>query len=98
MAFIMKNPSHPGRIVVADFEELGLSIAEAAGALGVSRQQLNRVVNGTSAISPDMALRLEAVIGGSAEHLLRMQVQYDLAQAKREHPVKGLKRIVRRAA
>jgi plasmid maintenance system antidote protein VapI len=45
-----------------------------------------------------MALRLEAVIGGSAEHLLRMQVQYDLAQAKREHPVKGLKRIVRRAA
>lgn len=94
----MKNPSHPGRVVKADFEALGLSIAEAADALRVSRQQLNRVVNGTSAITPDMALRLEAVIGGSAEHLLRMQAQYDLTRVWRDDSLKELRRIARQAA
>ena len=51
----MKNPSHPGRLVKADIDELGLTIAEAAKGLGVTRQQLYRVINGECAITPEMA-------------------------------------------
>jgi addiction module HigA family antidote len=79
----MKNPSHPGRLVKADLDELGLTIAEAAKGLGVTRQQLYKIVNGDSAISPEMALRLEKAIGSTADTWLRMQVAYDLAQARR---------------
>ena len=62
----MKNPPHPGRLVKDEIEELGLSVAQAAAGLGVTRQQLYRVINGESAVSPEMAMRLEKGIGSSA--------------------------------
>jgi addiction module HigA family antidote len=89
----MKNPSHPGRLIKADLDELGLSIAEAATGLGVTRQQLYRVINAESAISPDMALRLEKAIGGSADSWLRMQMNYDLAQARLRKPAAAVRRL-----
>jgi addiction module HigA family antidote len=91
----MKNPPHPGRGLKADFEELGLSTAEAAKALGVSRAQLHRVVTGASAVSPELALRLEVVIGSTAENWLRIQADYDAAQVRQRAAeiVKGLKRL-----
>jgi len=54
----MKNPPHPGAGLKDDIEALGLSIAEAAAGLGVTRQQLYRIIRGQSGISPEMALRL----------------------------------------
>lgn len=91
----MKNPPHPGRGLKDDLEELGLSVAQAARALGVTRAQVYRVVSGESAISPEMALRLEHVIGGTAEAWLRMQAAYDAAQvrARGEEITRGLKRV-----
>lgn len=91
----MKNPPHPGRGLKADFDELGLSTAQAAEALGVSRAQLHRVVSGDSSLSPELALRLEVVIGGSADAWLRMQAAYDAAQVRSRAAeiTKGLKRI-----
>jgi addiction module HigA family antidote len=70
-------------LVKADLDALGLTIAEAAKGLGVTRQQLYKIVNGDSAISPEMALRLEKAVGSTADTWLRMQVAYDLAQARR---------------
>jgi addiction module HigA family antidote len=78
----MKNPAHPGRLLKDDLDELGWTVADAAEALGVTRQQLYRVINGTSAVTPDMAIRLEKGIGTSADTWLRMQSAYDLAQAR----------------
>lgn len=78
----MKNPPHPGIGLKDDLEALGLTIAEAAKALGVTRQQLYKLVNGQSGISPEMAVRLEQVIGGSADHWLRLQAAHDLAQVR----------------
>jgi addiction module HigA family antidote len=78
----MKNPPHPGRSIKDDIEALGLSVAEASQGLGVTRQQLYRVIRGDSAITPEMALRLEKAIGGTADTWLRMQVNYDLAQVR----------------
>lgn len=79
----MKNPSHPGELVKANLEELGMSIADAAKVLGVTRQQLYNVVNGKSAVSPEMAIRFEMAFGGSADLWLRLQAAYDLAQARK---------------
>jgi addiction module HigA family antidote len=78
----MKNPAHPGSLLKDDLDALGLSIAEAARGLGVTRQQLYNVVSGKSAVTPEMALRLEQAIGGSADHWLRMQAAYDLARLR----------------
>jgi addiction module HigA family antidote len=80
---MMKNPAHPGKLVEANLEELGLSVAEAAKAMKVTRQQLYNVMRGKSAVSPGMALRLEKAFGGSAMMWLAMQTAYDLAQARK---------------
>jgi addiction module HigA family antidote len=77
---LMKNPPHPGLLVQTALDELGVSTAAAARALGVTRQQLHNVVSGKSAISPEMALRLEHGIGSTADTWLRMQAAYDLAR------------------
>jgi addiction module HigA family antidote len=79
----MKNPPHPGRLVKDEIEALGLSVAKAAKGLGVTRQQLYRVINGESAISAEMAVRLEAGLGSAAAAWLQMQINYDLAALRK---------------
>jgi antitoxin HigA-1 len=80
----MKNPPHPGRSVKnACLEPLGLTVTEGARILGVSRPTLSSLVNGKAGISPEMAIRLEKVFGGTADAWLRMQAAYDLAQARK---------------
>jgi addiction module HigA family antidote len=54
---MMKNPSHPGSLIRADLDELGLSVMEAAQALGVSRQQLHAVISGRAGVTPEMQHR-----------------------------------------
>lgn len=94
----MKNPAHPGLMIKDDLEALGLSTAEAAAGLGVTRQQLHNVMTGRSSISPEMALRLERGIGGTADHWLRMQMAYDLAQARMRNEKLKVKRLTPKAA
>ncbi len=94
----MKNPPHPGRSIRAELEALGLSVAEAARGLGVTRQQLYKVLNGQSAISSDMAIRLEKGIGTSAETWLRMQAAHDLALARQGDAGMDVVRLEKRAA
>jgi addiction module HigA family antidote len=81
----MKNPAHPGRIVKSPcLEPLGLSVTEAAEILGVTRQTLNNVIHGKSGISSQVAIRLSKAFGSTPETWLRMQLAYDLAQARKE--------------
>ena len=94
----MKNPAHPGRSIKDELEEHGLTTAEAAAGLGVTRQQLHNVMTGKSSITPDMALRLECGIGGTADHYLRMQASYDLAQARLRGDKLNIKKFAPRAA
>ena len=63
-------------------EPLGLTITEAAEALGVTRNTLSELVNGKRGISPEMAVRLSKVFGGSAESWLIQQAQYDLSRVR----------------
>jgi antitoxin HigA-1 len=78
----MKSPPHPGAMIGDSLEEMGVSIVEAAKGLGVTRQQLHNVIAGRSAVSPEMAFRLEKALGSTADAWLRMQANYDLAQIR----------------
>ncbi len=90
----MKNPPHPGLSVRADcLEPLGLTITEAAKALGVSRQALNNLIHGQAGISPEMAIRLNKAFGGGADTWLRLQAAYDLAQAEKDADKINVQRI-----
>jgi len=79
---MMKNPPHPGQGLKDEIEALGLSVAQFAKALGVTRQQLYRLINGDCGVTPEMAMRLELVVGGSADFWLSLQMNYDLAQIR----------------
>lgn len=80
----MHNPPHPGEVLKKlCLEPLGLSVTEAAKALGVSRKTLSGILNGRAGISPEMAVRLSMAFNTTAESWLNQQVQYDLWQAER---------------
>jgi antitoxin HigA-1 len=82
----MKNPPHPGGFVFRQcIEPLNLTITEAAAALGVTRTTLSELVNEKRGISPEMAIRLSKVFGGSAESWLIQQAQFDLAHVPSSH-------------
>lgn len=78
----MHNPPHPGEILQDTVLSAGISVTDFASRLGVSRVTLSRVVNGRAAVSADMAIRLAAALGGTAESWLQMQSAYDLWKAK----------------
>ena len=81
----MKNPPYPGRSIKdACLEPLGLNITEGAKVLGVTRNTLSRVINGQNGISPNMAIRLEKAGWSNADHWLRLQTAYELAQARKD--------------
>lgn len=92
MALHMKNPDHPGELIGDSLEELGVSVSEAARVLGVSRQQLHNVIAGRSAVTAEMAVRLEQALGSTADTWLRMQMNHDLAEIR----ARGSFTIVRR--
>jgi addiction module HigA family antidote len=81
----MKNPPHPGLVVLQEcVEPLGLTITDAAEALGVTRNTLSELVNAKRGISPEMAVRLSKVFGGTEQGWLVQQAQYDLTQVRRD--------------
>ncbi|WP_198243646.1 HigA family addiction module antitoxin [methane-oxidizing endosymbiont of Gigantopelta aegis] len=80
---LMHNPPHPGEVLKElCIEPLGLTVTDAAKALGVSRKTLSAILNGKSGISPEMAVRLSIAFNTSSESWLNQQTQYDLWQAE----------------
>jgi addiction module HigA family antidote len=86
----MKSPVHPGGFVKHEIiEALGLSVTDAASALGVTRPALSALLNERARLSSEMALRIEKAFGASMDTLMRMQNSFDIAQArKREGEIK----------
>src|SRR5208337_4014523 len=81
----MKNPPHPGSLIKTEvIEALGLSVSKAAEILQVRRATLSDLLRGKSSLTPDMALRIEKAFGPEMDHLLRMQLAYDVSRT-REH-------------
>jgi addiction module HigA family antidote len=79
----MKNPPHVGGLIRRQvIEPLGLTVTEAAKVLGVGRQALSSLLNEKTALTTKMGLRVEKAFGPKMEHLMRMQLAFDLAQAR----------------
>ncbi len=90
----MHNPPHPGEVLrELCFEPLGLTITEAASALGVSRKTLSSILNCRAGISPEMAVRLSIAFGTTAESWLGQQLQYDLAKAEARRRLLRVKKL-----
>jgi antitoxin HigA-1 len=89
----MKKPPHPGHSIKdACLDPLNLSVTEGAKILGVARHTLSRVINGQAGISPEMAIRLEKAGWSNADHWMRLQTAFDLAQARRHERAIKVKR------
>ena len=81
---LARPPTHPGELLREIVTEgLGLTVAETARRLGVSRMTLQRVLGGTQSVTPEMALRLGKLCGNGPELWLRMQMARDLWHLER---------------
>lgn len=90
---MMHNPPHPGDILRSDYiQPLGLSVTDAAKALGVTRKTLSAVLNERAGISPAMAHRLAKALDTTPEFWVNLQIQYDLWQA-RNTDLRGVRRL-----
>jgi addiction module HigA family antidote len=91
---LMHDPPHPGEVLKElCLEPLGLTVTDAAKALGVSRKTLSMVVNGRGGISPEMAIRLSIAFDTSAESWLSQQIQFDLWQAEQHRSELKVERL-----
>ena len=78
------SPVHPGEILREDFlKEQGLKITEVAAGLGIARANLSAILNERAGISPEMAVKLSAAFGNSAQFWLNLQRNYDLWNAEK---------------
>ena len=95
----MHNPPHPGEFITEVYLEPNqVSGRELAAAIAVSPSTLSRILNGTSGISPAMALRLSKALGRSPESWLAMQSSYDLWHAKRAIKLDKISKLQLKAA
>ena len=79
----MKKPPHPGDLIKTEIvEALGLNVSKAAELLKVRRATLSDLLRGKAALTPEMALRIEKAFGPDMNHLLRMQLAYDVAKTR----------------
>ena len=90
----MHNPPHPGEFISQVYlEPFGVSGRELATQLDVSASTLSRVLNGSSRVSPEMALRLSKALGRSPESWLAMQDTHDLWQARKQVDLRRVHRL-----
>lgn len=85
----MLNPPHVGELIRESMDEVGWNITETASRLACERGTLSRLLNGRAGVSASMALALEAIGWGTAEHWMRMQGSYELAHARRKREAAG---------
>ena len=87
------RPSHPGEVIADGLKEGGISKVELAKALGISRNSLYALVSQKQGVTAEMAVRLEAAFGSTAETWLHMQVAHDLWLARSQVDVTKLRRV-----
>ena len=90
----MHNPPHPGEILrELCLEPLGITVTDAAKALGVSRKTLSAILNCKAGISPEMALRLSKAFDTTPESWMNQQMHYEIWQAEHEHKDLNVQKI-----
>lgn len=85
----MLTPPHLGELIRESMDEAGWTVSETAARLSCDRGTLSRVLNGRAGVSAKMALELERIGWGTADHWMRMRAPYELAQARRQRGASG---------
>ncbi len=85
----MRNPPHLGELIRESMDDVGWNVTGTAARLRCERGTLSRLLNGKAGVSANMALALEDIGWGTAEHWMRMQASYELAQARRDRVAAG---------
>lgn len=92
-------PTHPGEVLLEEFlEPHGMSQARLAEMIGVTTNRVNEIVKGKRGISPDTAIRLEALFGASAQFWLNLQLTWDLYHAQHAPEVEKARKQIKRIA
>ena len=86
----MKNPCHPGELILSNMEAVPLGVEEAAPRLGVTCEELTSVINGESPVTAALAVRLGEVFGGGVEIWRRLQESYNEAQERNRYDAPGV--------
>lgn len=90
----MYNPPHPGEVLQGLWlEPMDVTVTRAAEALGISRQSLSKIVNGSRGVTPEMAVRISRAFGGTPESWLGHQAAYDLWRIEQNREVPDLQRL-----
>ena len=85
----MLKPPHLGELIRESMEDMGWNVTHTAARLHCERGTLSRLLNGKAGLSANMALALEGIGWGTADHWMRMQSSYELAQARRQRAPEG---------
>ena len=80
----MQNPPHLGELIRESMNDMGWNVTETVAHLGCERGMLSRLLNGKAGVPVNMALAMEDIGWGTAEHWMRMQASYELAQARQD--------------
>jgi len=92
---MMHNPPHPGEVIrELCIAPLGVTVTDAAKALGVSRKTLSELLNGHASITPEMAIRLSIAFDTTPESWLTQQMHYDLWQAEQKRKELKVERLL----
>lgn len=92
---LMIDPCHPGEILKHEFlEPLGVSAIGLAKVIGVPRTRVERLVRGKNGVTPNTALRLSKALGTTPEFWINLQVNYDMALARKSVDVSGIEPVV----
>ncbi|MCJ2059853.1 HigA family addiction module antitoxin [Methylobacterium sp. J-048] len=84
ITYRLDNPGHPGGFVRRNIlEPRNLTVMSAASLLGVTRQTLSDFLNEKTAVTAELALRIEKVFGCRMETLMDMQTRFDIAKARK---------------
>ena len=95
----MHNPAHPGEVLREMYlNPLGITVTQAAEALGVTRKHVSAIVNGRAPVTPDMAVRLAAVFATEPELWVNIQAQYDLWTVSKQARPKVKVLVTKKAA
>lgn len=92
------QPTHPGEVLKDELEFRGISQRGLSKEIGVSYSTLNEVLNGKRALTPELAMLMEAALGVDAAPLLAMQNEYDILMAERNESFMEKLRRIRRVA
>ena len=92
---LLKDPMHPGEVLKELYlDPLNMGAIAFARRLGVPRTRIERLIKGTTGVTPDTALRLARAFGTTPAYWMILQTNFDMAQAEKEVDVSGIEPLV----